>query len=102
MFITDDEPVHSYVININPENRQPNETTLLYKAMKQYLENLANQKGKPIEYKLLSTNPAMIQWADSMGNKIFNWQSTDVIPSDPYPPLHVYETTIGTEQSDKN
>jgi len=81
-------------------NSQPNETTLLYKALKRLLQNLSNQKKGKIDYRLITKNKNLIDWATAAdkGKLVFDWNGEPEISVKGDEPEYVFTKTFEPEE----
>lgn len=85
----------TYVENIlDPDKRQPDETTVLYLAAKQMMEGFATADGRPVKYGLRTENENMRDWARTKGKGIFNWREEGNYEEPDGGNLFVFETEI--------
>lgn len=67
--------VDTYIENISTANemKEEQETTLLYAAAKQLMNDFYERVGEPVMYVFTSFFPKMKAWAETTGDKIFHW-----------------------------
>ena len=58
--------------------KKDKETTLISKAVKQKMQELANEKQKPVEYNLMTANLNMAKWAVTSGKEILGLEDKDI------------------------
>ncbi len=86
---------HSHIKNVLEEDqRQENETTYLYTALKKILDQTADKIKISVHYKILTENEKIAEWSKSEGKQIFNWETENEIPDDTHPTLHVFQSII--------
>jgi len=76
------------------EEKQKNETTLLYRAAQKVMQEIANAEGMSFKYTLRTSNEKLAQWAQSSGNDIFGWQEQKDVAN-----AFVCKTTIEPQDS---
>lgn len=94
LYLENSDASHTFVDTIKPSERKEYETTILYRALRKFLDNVASKQQKDINYKLLTESKQVVSWANSTGNDIFHWKKIDIIPQEEYLDLHIFETTI--------
>src|SRR3989338_6009869 len=84
--------VNMYLENARGEAfAKKHETTLLYMAAKNVLEELANKSGQPVAYVFDTESKALYEWARTQGEGLFHWDKKE---SDPDKPGHSVFTKI--------
>jgi hypothetical protein len=87
--------IGTFVENVRPEEgREPHETSALYRAARRLMQRVADTDKVPYEYKILTENEKMGNWAEITGNSIFKWELCDSIPQEGLPPLRVFKTNV--------
>ena len=68
----------TYIQNVHDvEKQKPDETTILYSAAREAMEELSRQMDQSIDYTLRSSNDNVVDWARSKGREIFDWDKQD-------------------------
>ncbi|MBP9732003.1 MAG: hypothetical protein KBD29_00930 [Candidatus Magasanikbacteria bacterium] len=57
------------------KDKEKDETTILYKKVKQIMQKYADTSQKSFNYELITDNPKLIEWAKIKGSKIFQWRN---------------------------
>jgi len=87
--------VRILINNFQPEKfRLINETTLIYLAARNIIEQIANSRQKIVVYKLLTENDKIQKWAKTKGKSVFKWQRIAKYQRHFRPSLHVFQTEI--------
>jgi len=90
----------SYIEKIlSAKNREPEETTNLYREMLNYLQEQANNTKKPIFYTFTTKSKKLIAWAKEAGNSVFNWDESDIRMKGSN--QHMFEVTIYPQNSEE-
>ena len=67
----------SHIENVlDDSKKKANETTLLYAAAKRLMEETANQDGQAISYMFDTENERLTNWAKTVGQDVFDWDSS--------------------------
>lgn len=77
-FYPETQEIYTYVKNDHNRERKPKETTLLYTAAKQLMQQISNESNQKFIYRLMTTFENMKEWATTAGNEIFNWENNDI------------------------
>lgn len=80
---------HGYIKNTAQQGKSK-ETTQLYTAALEYMQQVANAKKQPVAYTLRTQSESMIGWAEHAGEQLFNWDSKESITDT----VHVFVKTI--------
>lgn len=75
----------TYVLR-EKDKRLPHETTLLYKAAKSLMEQIAKESHQNFTYEFHTKIPEMAAWAKTSGNEVFEWDEHDAQPHE----VHYY------------
>ena len=75
------EPIHNgtrieaivYIKAIPEKKKIAGDTTEIYKRLKIFLQQYANNIRLPIEYSFITDNPKLIAWENTAGKNIFDW-----------------------------
>ena len=72
--------VTTFIENIKPETeKKEDETTLLYLTAKKIIQQTANANGEVLCYLFDTENGRMKNWAETVGQDIFEWDSRDTM-----------------------
>ena len=74
-----DKLLTTKIENLDEGARKPHETTVLYKAAKQFMQHAVDKYGTKYLYRLVTKNPKMREWARGAGAEIFHWERVDEV-----------------------
>jgi len=72
----------TYINNHDERTRMPGSTTALYTKARELMQNVADQRSEVITYTFSTFSQAMIEWALTKGQELFDWQ--DLYTPTPY------------------
>ena len=79
---------------MNDEENLDHQTSIVYKAARQYMQETVNRVGKVYTYTLRTKNERMKDWANGPGAEIFHWSSTRAEPTDDKRRFYIFEAKI--------
>jgi hypothetical protein len=89
------------VENVPGLPRRLDETTLLYAAAKEIMQEFATRRGRPVSYAFLTENISMRDWARTKGRGLFSWDAEREYADPDEPPGFVFIKTIHPAEAQK-
>ncbi|MFH0818840.1 MAG: hypothetical protein V1898_02495 [Patescibacteria group bacterium] len=75
LMIDEYDRAETFVGNIENRTGFRGQTTDAYQKAKAIIQQVANQRGKTIEYEFRTYNLQMVDWANTSGSEIFRWKN---------------------------